>query len=185
MLSESELVKLLVQGDRSAQRQFYDCYAGRMLSICRRYVRTTAEAEDILQEGFIKAFNHIKSFRSESSLFTWLTRIVIRTALNAKRQQFYLMPMVDLAESGLEETEPAAIGNLEAEKLIEIIQELPEGCRVIFNLYALEGYTHKEIAEMLNISEGTSKSQYSRARQLLRDKIMKTVYSNEYGKAAI
>lgn len=185
MLSEAELVTLLTQGDRNAQREFYDRYAGRILTICRRYARTTAEAEDILQEGFLKAFVHIKTFRFESSLYTWLTRIIIRTALNAGRQKLYLMPMVDVYDSEILDSDASVISHLEAEQLIAWIQELPDGCRVVFNLFALEGYSHQEIAEMLNISEGTSKSQYSRARMLLREKIMKINLSDAYGKAAI
>jgi len=168
-----------------AQREFYERFAGQILSICRRYVRTTAEAEDILQEGFLKAFMNIKSFRSESSLLTWLTRIVIRTALNARRQKFYIISVMDSELPELENPDPSVFSNLETEQLISMIQELPDGSREIFNLYALEGYSHREISEMLGISEGTSKSQYSRARFLLRQKIMKINLSNHYGKAAI
>lgn len=185
MLSESELVTMLVRGDRSAQREFFNRFAGRILTICRRYAKTTAEAEDILQEGFIKAFTAIRTFRFESSLFTWLTAIVVRTALNEKRKESFLHPISENESNNIEDPDPSVISCMEAEQLIDLIQQLPDGCQVIFNLYAIEGYAHQEIAEMLGISEGTSKSQYSRAKQLLRDKILKTVYSNEYGKAAI
>ena len=143
------------------------------------------EAEDVLQEGFLKAFEHIKSFRSESDLGSWIRSIMVRTALNSRRQKLYLMPLLDVSNAGLEDSDPSVVSNLEAEQLITLIQELPEGCRVIFNLYAIEGYTHQEISEMLNISTGTSKSQYSRARQLLRDKISIINSTAEYGKAAI
>jgi len=185
MLSEADLVESCVRGNRVAQRELYDRYAGRMLTVCRRYVRTTAEAEDVLQEGFLKAFEHIKSFRFESDLGSWIRSIMVRTALNSRRQKLYLMPLLDVSNAGLEDSEPSVVSNLEAEQLITLIQELPEGCRVIFNLYAIEGYTHQEISEMLNISSGTSKSQYSRARQLLRDKISIINSTAEYGKAAI
>lgn len=185
MLTESELVASCTRGDRKAQREFYDRFAGRMLTICRRYVRTTAEAEDVLQEGFLKAFLNIRTFRFESSLAGWLTTIMVRTALNSQRQKLYLMPVVDVAKVGLHDEEPSAISAMETEHLISLIQELPDGCRVVFNLYAIEGYAHQEIAEMLGVSEGTSKSQYSRARQLLRDKISKINTASLYGKAGI
>ena len=185
MLSEADLVESCVRGNRTAQREFYDRYAGRMLTVCRRYVRTTAEAEDVLQEGFLKAFDNLKSFRFESALSAWLTTIMVRTAINLRRQKLYVMPVVDVIDSGLIDSDPSAISRLEAEQLITLIQELPDGCRVIFNMYAIEGFAHQEISEMLNISIGTSKSQYSRARQLLRDKISKMNSTAEYGKAAI
>jgi RNA polymerase sigma factor (sigma-70 family) len=185
MLSETELAELCVHGNRSAQHEFYNRFAGRMLTICRRYVRTTGEAEDVLQEGFLKAFANMKSFRFESSLYSWLKTIMVRTALNSNRQKIYMMPMVDILDSGLTDTDPSIISKLEAEQLISLIQELPDGCRVVFNLYAIEGYAHHEIGEMLSITEGTSKSQYSRARQLLREKISKINPTAEYGKAAI
>jgi RNA polymerase sigma-70 factor (ECF subfamily) len=185
MLSEADLVELCVRGNRTAQREFYDRYAGRMLTVCRRYVRTTAEAEDVLQEGFLKAFEKIKSYRFESSLISWLTTIIVRTAINSKRQKLYLLPMVDVHDTMIPDVEANVVSSMEAEQLITYIQELPDGCRVIFNLYAMEGYAHQEIAEMLKISEGTSKSQYSRARQLLREKILKINSSDEYGKAAV
>jgi RNA polymerase sigma factor (sigma-70 family) len=185
MLNETELVEQCIRGNRTAQREFYDRYAGRMLTICRRYVRTTAEAEDVLQEGFLKAFEKIRFFRFESPLSSWLTTIIIRTALNLRRQKLYLLPLVDVSEIMISDDDANVISNLEAEQLITFIQELPDGCRVIFNLYVMEGYSHQEIAELLHISSGTSKSQYSRARQLLREKILKINSSDEYGKAAI
>ena len=185
MLSEGDLVKQCVRGNRAAQREFYDRYAGRMLTLSRRYVRTTAEAEDVLQEGFLKAFEKIKSFRFESSIISWLTTIIVRTAINSKRQKLYMLPMVDVSETIIPDADANVVSSLEAEQLIMFIQELPDGCRVIFNLYAIEGFSHQEIAEMLKISEGTSKSQYSRARQLLREKILKTNSSDKYGKAAV
>ena len=185
MLKDLELVSACARGERAAQREFYDRFSGRMLSVCRRYVRTTAEAEDVLQEGFLKAFQHIRTFRFESSIAGWLTTIMVRTALNSQRQKLYMMPMVDVRHAGLHDSEPSVISAMSAEQLIALIQELPDGCRVVFNLYALEGYTHQEIANMLEVSEGTSKSQYSRARQLLREKILKLNVVKAYGKTGV
>lgn len=180
MLSEQELIKGCAKGDRAAQKALYDRYCRKMLVVCQRYARSTQEAEDILQEGFIKIFNSIKSFRGEARLETWITRIMINTALNAQRQKLYLMPMVDVLEINLPEEAEISLASFNLSELIAMVQALPDGCRVVFNLFAIEGYNHKEIAEMLNISEGTSKSQYSRAKSLLKLKLNQ--YDKVYGK---
>lgn len=180
MLSEQELIKGCAKGDRAAQKALYDRYCRKMLVVCQRYARSTQEAEDILQEGFIKIFNSIKSFRGEARLETWITRIMINTALNTQRQKLYLMPMVDVLEINLPEEAEISLASFNLSELIAMVQALPDGCRVVFNLFAIEGYNHKEIAEMLNISEGTSKSQYSRAKSLLKLKLNQ--YDKVYGK---
>lgn len=180
MLSEQELIKGCAKGDRAAQKALYDRYCRKMLVVCQRYARSTQEAEDILQEGFIKIFNSINSFRGEAKLETWITRIIINTALNAQRQKLYLMPMVDVLEINLPEEAEISLASFNLSELIAMVQALPDGCRVVFNLFAIEGYNHKEIAEMLNISEGTSKSQYSRAKSLLKLKLNQ--YDKVYGK---
>jgi RNA polymerase sigma-70 factor (ECF subfamily) len=141
------------------------------MTVCLRYTRNSPEAEDILQEGFVKIFNSLKTFRFESKLDTWMTRIVINTALNHQRQKLYLLPMVDVEEAGLQEDEKISLSDFHLSELIVMVQALPDGCRVVFNLFAIEGYGHKEIGEMLGISEGTSKSQYNRAKSLLRAKL--------------
>jgi RNA polymerase sigma-70 factor (ECF subfamily) len=179
MLSEKELINGCAKGDRAAQKAFYDRYCRRMMAVCMRYARSIPEAEDMLQEGFIKIFNHIKSFRFESKLETWMTRIIINTALNYQRQKLYLLPMVDVEDAGLKEDESISLADFNLSELISVIQTLPDGCRVVFNLFAIEGYGHKEIAEMLGISEGTSKSQYNRAKSLLRIKLEKKKVSYE------
>ncbi len=171
MFSEKELIDGCAKGERSAQRALYERYSGRMLALCQRYAKSTQEAEDILQEGFIKVFGSIKSFREEAKVSTWITRIMINTALNMQRQKLYLLPMVDVNDAKLHEEEEIGLSQFHLSELIKIVQSLPDGCRVIFNLFAIEGYGHKEIGEMLNISEGTSKSQYNRAKSLLRVKL--------------
>jgi RNA polymerase sigma factor (sigma-70 family) len=171
MLSEKELIEGCAKGERGAQRALYERYCGRMLVLCQRYAKSTQEAEDILQEGFIKVFGSIKSFREEAKVSTWITRIMINTALNMQRQKLYLLPMVDVNDAKLHEEEEIGLSQFHLSELIKIVQSLPDGCRVVFNLFAIEGYGHKEIAEMLNISEGTSKSQYNRAKSLLRTKL--------------
>ncbi|MBI3218117.1 MAG: RNA polymerase sigma factor [Bacteroidetes bacterium] len=171
MHSEKELIDGCAKGDRAAQRAFYERYCGRMMALCNRYAKSTQEAEDILQEGFIKIFGSIASFRKEAKLTTWMTRIMINTALNMQRQKLYLLPMVDVNDANLYEQEEIGLSDFHFTELIRMVQSLPDGCRIIFNLFAIEGYGHKEIADMLNISEGTSKSQYNRAKSLLQAKL--------------
>jgi RNA polymerase sigma-70 factor (ECF subfamily) len=171
MLGEKELIQGCARGDRASQKALYEHYCRKMMVVCQRYSRSTQEAEDTLQEGFIKIFKSIGEFRAESKLETWITRIMINTALNSQRQKLYLMPMVDVTEISLPEREEISLSGFHLDELINMVQTLPDGCRVVFNLFAIEGYGHQEIAKMLEISEGTSKSQYNRAKGLLRAKL--------------
>jgi len=171
MQDDKELVSRCCKGERAAQKELYERFAARMLAVCMRYTKTQADAEDILQEAFIKVFNHMDKFRHESSLGFWIKRIVINTALNYHRKQVYLYPHVDVDERHDLGNEDVAIENYHFKDLLNLLQGLPKGCQVVFNLYAIEGYKHKEIAKMLDISEGTSKSQYARAKLLLKDMI--------------
>ncbi len=141
--------------------------------IALRYTKSTAEAEDILQEGFLKVFQNIGSLTNESSLDAWIRRIIVNTALNQNRSKIYMFPMTEVDESTSSTVEEFNLSNLGFKELLVLIQSLPDGCRVIFNMYALDGYSHKEIAKMLEISTGTSKSQLSRARELLKSKLGK------------
>jgi RNA polymerase sigma factor (sigma-70 family) len=185
MLNEQELINGCKKGERSFQKALYELYCRKMLVVCLRYSKTTAEAEDILQEAFVKVFQGISTFRQESKLETWITRIMVNTALNFQRRKLYLFPMVDVEEVDLPEDE-ISISGVHFTQLLEMVQALPQGCQIVFNLFAIEGYNHKEIAEMLGISEGTSKSQYSRARTLLQEKLLKeSSYYNRYGEAKL
>lgn len=155
-----------------AQKSLYDTFAKKMLIVAMRYTSGRLEAEDVLQESFIKVFENIRSFRQDCSLETWIKRIVINTALKQNRSKLYLFPALDvqdLHESYQESTE--FLSQLHYEDLLAMVQKLAPRYRVVFNLYAIEGYQHNEIAEMLGISEGTSKSQYSRAKQILKEMI--------------
>ena len=153
--------------------------------VCLRYTKGVDEAEDILQEGFIKVFNAIKSFRQEAKLETWITRIMVNTALNAQRKKMYLYPMVDVEDLHLPEQE-ISLSGIHFKQLLELIQSLPQGCQIVFNMFAIEGYSHKEIAELLGISEGTSKSQFARAKSLLQQKLLKeSTYYERYGEGRI
>ena len=185
MLSEDELIEGCKRGSRATQKALYDRYCRKMLAVCLRYSKTTAEAEDIVQEGFVKVFQGLKDFRQESKLETWITRIMVNTALNAQRKKLYLYPMVDVTELALSEQE-VSISGMHFNQLLEMIQSLPQGCQVVFNLFAIEGYSHKEISEMLGVSEGTSKSQFARAKSLLQAKILQeSTYYDRYGEANI
>lgn len=171
MLSEQELIRGCAKGNRAVQKALYEQYCRKMMTICLRYTQSSAEAEDILQDGFVKVFFNINTFRGESKLDTWMTRIMINTALNHQRQKLYLLPMMNSEDMSIPEAEEISLADFHLGELISIIQSLPHGCRIIFNLFAIEGYAHKEIARMLEISEGTSKSQYNRAKTLLRSKL--------------
>lgn len=173
MLSDEKLIKGCQKGKKEYQQALYDKFCDGMYLVALRYSKMQQEAEDILQEAFIKVFKNIGTFRSDSSLAFWIKRIVVNTALNHQRSKLYLYPMVDVNELDDWSGKENVVADLGYEELLELIQELPTGCQVIFNLFAIEGYKHHEIAEKLNISEGTSKSQYSRAKSLLAEKVMK------------
>jgi RNA polymerase sigma factor (sigma-70 family) len=170
MLNEKELIEGCRKGSRTAQRALYDRFCKKLMVVCLRYSKSTAEAEDILQEGFVKVFQGLEGFRQDAKLETWMTRIMVNTALNHHRKKLYLYPMVDIEKTDHQEA-PESLSGLHFTELLTMIQSLPQGCQIVFNLFAIEGYSHKEIAEMLGISEGTSKSQFARARALLQEKL--------------
>ena len=185
MLSEQELIDGCRKGARGFQQALYDRYCRKMMVVCLRYSKSTAEAEDILQEAFVKVFQALKDFRQESKLETWITRIMVNTALNSQRKKMYLYPMVDVEKVDMP-GEEVSISTIDFMQLLEIIQSLPQGCQMVFNLFAIEGYNHKEIAELLGISEGTSKSQYARARSLMQAKLLKeSSYYEKYGEGKV
>lgn len=171
MPEHKDLIEACVKGDRLAQKKLYDTFSRRMYMVCLRYTKSTQEAEDVLQESFIKVFKSLNGYRGDSRLDYWIKRIVINTALNSQRKRLYMYPMVDVEDIKIASDNEKAMSSLHMEELLAMIQQLPSGCQVVFNLFAIEGYSHKEIAEMLEVSEGTSKSQFSRARKLLQDKI--------------
>ncbi|GJM29755.1 MAG: DNA-directed RNA polymerase sigma-70 factor [Cyclobacteriaceae bacterium] len=172
-ISEAQLIDGCCKGDRTLQRELYQRYSASMLMVCMRYCKSRSDAEDILQDAFIKVFKNIKNFKKQSTLGYWIKKIVVNTALNFQRGKLYLFPMLELDDATNTTLADQAISNCSLEELLGMIQTLPVGCQVIFNLYAIEGYNHREIAEMLEISDGTSKSQYARARTILRQLVSK------------
>ena len=150
-----------------AQHQLYELVAGRMMGVCLRYAKDDEEAKDLLQEGFIKVFQQIDAFRGEGSFEGWIKKIFINTALESIRKRKLLtQPLED--EEDASDNFLIQENKLEAKELLQMIRKLPASYRVVFNLYAIEGFNHREIAQQLNITEGTSKSQYARARQFLQ-----------------
>jgi RNA polymerase sigma-70 factor (ECF subfamily) len=181
MLSESDLIKGCKKGNIKSQQALYDRFAGRMFAVCQRYIVGQQEAEDVLQEAFIKVFEKIDTFRAEASLGSWIKRIVINSALNHQRSKLYMYPMVDV-ENVMHMAMPEhTLSSYHLQDLLTLVHNLPEGCRVIFNLFAIEGYSHKEISDMLNVSEGTSKSQYFRAKKLLQEQLTIREERSNYG----
>ena len=172
--SETDLVKGCKRQKAKAQRMLYEKYAPTMLGLCRRYVRGEQEAEDVMINGFMKVFSKIDLFEGKGSFEGWMKRIMINESLGyiRKNKAMYLETDIEAAdkEPDLDKLSTA----LETKDLLKMINELPSGYRTIFNLYAIEGYSHKEIGELLGINENTSKSQLSRARMQLQKKLLET-----------
>lgn len=171
MHDEKLLIETCIRGDRNAQKQLYDKFAGSLFAVALRYMKSRPDAEDVLQESFIKIYKNLGSFRFDSPFGIWLRRIVINTSLTALGRRKINYDIDDYPQEHLGASENLGLENLSFDYLLQMIGELPDGSKTIFNLYAIEGYKHAEIAEMLDISEGTSKSQYARARALLKEKI--------------
>lgn len=169
-----ELVRGCQQQNPQAQAAFYNHYKRRLLGVCRRYAHTTFEAEDIFQEGFIKVFRNIKDLKEPERVGLWVKSVVIRAAIDyfRKHNALYVYEKEEKELLFVEETDDFSILDaLEKEYILEIITKMPEGYRLVLNLYLIDGYEHSEIAEMLGISVGTSKSQLSRAKQYLRNQL--------------
>jgi RNA polymerase sigma factor (sigma-70 family) len=177
-VTKSDPEKALVEGckkaDRTAQRQLYEKYSSRMYGICLRYVRADIEAEDVLMKGFMKVFANIDRYAGTGSLEGWIKKIIVNEALEYLRRNKKLFLHTEIEAADFEPDFNLLDNKLETEELMKMIQQLPPGYQAVFNLYAIEGYAHKEIAEMLGISENTSKSQLSRARQQLQQYLYKS-----------
>ena len=170
--SDKELIEHCLENDPKAQELLYKRYSRRMYGVCLRFARNTLEADDILQEGFIKVFSFLKDFRNDGSLEGWIRRTIVNTAINyynSKQNEWKetTIEKAELYQSMAEDT----LDKISTNDLLNLIHQLPEGYRLVFNLYIIEGYNHQEIAEMLNISESTSKSQLSRARMALQQSL--------------
>jgi RNA polymerase sigma factor (sigma-70 family) len=179
--SIEQLVDGCRRGERKAQELLYRKLAAPMFNVCLRYASSDFEAEDMMQTGFIKVFKNISNFRGEGSFEGWIRRIMVNTAIEIYRKNLRMLKTTDITEIFDHEQQLFDMDSLETEDLMKLIQQLPDGYRIVFNMYAIEGYSHQEIANTLQISEGASKSQLSRARAWLRNKLIITEGGGNYG----
>ena len=170
-ISELDLISGCMEGNRRMQEELYRRFSPRMYAVCLRYAGNAEEAEDILQEGFIKIFKKLDSFRGEGSFEGWIRRIFVNTAIEHFRRKRYLQPVTEKEENTIEGKSLSALDDLAEKDILALVRQLSPGYRTVFNMYVVEGYTHKEIGDMLGISEGTSKSQLSRAKVILQDMV--------------
>ncbi len=178
--NETALIKKALKNNREAQHVLFELHAPKMLSVCRYYIKDAQHAEDVMLNGFFKVFSNLKSFKSEGSFEGWIRRIMVRESISFLRQQkkneFSIEDMVvkdDYANN--------INTNIEVAEIQQLIDVLPKGYKMVFVMYAIEGYKHQEISEMLNISEGTSKSQLFKARKMLQEKIKELNKITSYG----
>jgi RNA polymerase sigma factor (sigma-70 family) len=171
-MDEFTLANKCIEGDQRAQQKLFEMYAPKMMGVCLRYMKDHAQAEDVLQDGFVKVFTKLDKYSGEGSLEGWVRRIMVNTALDHLRKSTKFQTNVSMDDIEYKmESDSDALGLLLEEDLLKLIQEMPDGYKTVFNMFAIEGYSHKEIGEQLGVSENTSKSQYSRAKAYLRTKI--------------
>ena len=172
-MTEELMLAGCLKNNAASQEALYNRFSPRMLGVCYRFAKNREDAEDMLQEGFIKVFTQMHQYRNEGALEGWIRRIIVHTCINFLKKYKKFNENVELAYAGYlavkEETMPSL---MQAKQVVECIRLLPVGYRTVLNLYAIEGYSHKEIAEMLGINEGTSKSQLARARYLLQKMVI-------------
>ncbi len=170
-MSEKELIHACLRGDNQSFRRLYDRYAAKMMTVCLRYARHRLEAEDLLQDGFVKVFNNLEKFQHKGSFEGWIRRIMINTALKNNGRSSFKNERIGLEDYQSGSQDPKVLAKLSEEEILKAIAELPEGYRRVFNMYVIDGLSHKEIGEILNITDSTSRSQLVKARKLLQLKI--------------
>ncbi len=170
--TESGLIQGCLKGDRTAQRHLYETYSGKFLAICIRYLKDREHAEDVMIEGFMKIFEKMPQYQAKGSFEGWMKRIIVTQALMTLRSNRHLMMEVNLENESHFEDHNYELNHLEAEDLMKMVESLPVGYRTVFNLFAIEGYSHQEISDLLGITESTSKSQLNRARNTLKGKLV-------------
>lgn len=168
-IPEIDIIQGCIDGNPKMQEALYKLYSPKMYGVCLRYSGHVEDAQDILQEGFIKVYRNLGKFRREGSFEGWMRRIFVNTAIEHYRKSINLYPVSESQENNVEDKEWSAFDKLAVKDLVKLIQTLSPGYRTVFNLYVVEGYTHREIAEMMGISEGTSKSQLARAKAILQN----------------
>ena len=174
-LTESDLIKECLKNNNKAKEELYVRFERKMFGVCMRYTKNKMEAEDVLHDGFLKVLTNLHTFRGDGPLGGWIRRIMVNTALNHCRDNNYLNSSVEIEniEDGEIDNYKDIVGDISANEMVKYIQELPTGYRTVFNLYVVEGFSHKEIGDILEISENTSKSQLSMARKSLQKRINK------------
>ncbi len=170
MTTETDLIKGCIEGDRRMQKELYDRFSPKMYAVCLRYMGNADDAQDILQEGFIKIYKNLERFRGDGSFEGWVRRIFVNTAIEQIRKKKMDVSLTEKEET-IEYKSITAVDNINEKDLLKIVSGLSPGYRSVFNMYVVEGFSHKEIGELLGISEGTSKSQLARARMILQDRI--------------
>jgi RNA polymerase sigma factor (sigma-70 family) len=190
-MTEEQMLAGSVKNNAAAQEAFYERFSPRMLAVCYRFAKNREDAEDMLQEGFIKIFSQLQQYRNEGALEGWIRRIVVHTCINFLKKNKKFSDTVDLMYLHDYATNENLVPSiLQAKQIVECIRMLPLGYRTVLNLYAIEGYAHKEIGEILEIGESSSRSQYTRAKAMLegilikRNIIDKNQYKNNFGKSA-
>ncbi|WP_246073314.1 RNA polymerase sigma factor [Formosa sediminum] len=177
--NQNELIKKASQNNREAQQALYDWHAPKMLSVCRYYIKDIHHAEEAMLNGFLKVFTQLKSFENKGSFEGWVRRIMVRESISFLRQKKQFV-FAEVSEDIIEITPLSSEENLEVDDIQNLIDQLPEGYKMVFIMSAIEGYKHHEIAQILKISEGTSKSQLFKARQMLQQQL-NTLHSDRYG----
>jgi RNA polymerase sigma-70 factor (ECF subfamily) len=172
-MTEKELIKGCIRENAHCQQQLFELYAGKMMAVCVRYSRHRLEAEDMLQESFVKVFDNLDKFAFKGSFEGWIRRIVVNTALKHNQRKYFTNEQIAVEHFPDSPVQPMAYAQLGEQELLKMIAHLPDGYRVVFNLYAIEGYSHREIAEMLEIKESTSRSQLVKARKMLQNQLEK------------
>jgi RNA polymerase sigma-70 factor (ECF subfamily) len=179
-ITEEALITGCINGDRKMQEELYRIFSPKMFAICMRYCSNYHEAEDLLQEGFIKVYGNLSRFRNEGSFEGWMKRIFVNTAIEGFRRNHFLNNMMEVEEMKNDIMQEDDFHQLSAADLLSMVQALSPGYRTVFNLYAIEGYNHQEIAGMLGISVGTSKSQLARARYILQRMVLSSQKVQQY-----
>ncbi len=169
-MTEEAILKGCLQNDPAAQRELYNRYSPKMLSVCYRFAHNREDAEDMLQEGFIKIFSQMHTFGNRGAFEGWIRRIIVHTCINVLKKNKKFNESVDIIHATAVQVRDESIPSIvQAKQIVECIRMLPIGYRTVLNLYAIEGYSHREIGAMLDIEESTSRSQYTRAKAMLKD----------------
>jgi RNA polymerase sigma-70 factor (ECF subfamily) len=174
IIQEHDLIAGCLKGDARMQEALYRRFSPKMYAVCLRYAAKSEDASDILQDGFVKVYRNLDKYRGEGSFEGWMRRIFVNTAIEHFRKQHSVLSVTEQQEAMLTDGHWNAFDNLAAKDILNLVRTLAPGYRQVFNLYAVEGYSHREISEMLGISEGTSKSQLARAKAILQEKIRET-----------